>query len=314
MKKKSPVYFILPFLVFILLCANVFSQDRHRGMQIPPRVFVGDRASLILPLQPMFFTGLSSGSVELPREQLPFSEEIDIHRITAEFRQGSGRLVIEFSAYTPGILEIPPFEIAGEIFSGLLVEISSVLENDGLGPVLSGSAATLAIPGTSLLIYGTLGVVLLLLSLIFWLLFKGRKLIESRFALWRRKRLVAAMFGIERRLRKGLAKNTCVGETLKTLSNEFRSFLGFWTGENCRAMTAVELSRINPYSVYPGISDGVPDGRFLGDFFTRCDRLRFGGEEIKDSEALALLDDLRIFLKEADAALRKKVQTEGEAA
>ena len=308
MNRTSPARFgkrfILPALIFTLLYTKGFSQDRPQYTLIPPKVYVGDRAILVMPLQ-----DLSGGDVALSREMFPFSEEIEFHRIAAERRPGGGRLVIDFAAYVPGILEIPPFEIAGETIGGLKIEISSILDSGVSGPVLSGPAGTLAVPGTSLLVYGTLSAVILLPLLSLLILLKGRNLIESRLEVWRRKRLIAAMRKTEKRLRKALAKNAVAGEILKTLSDEFRGFLGFWTGENCRAMTASELSRITPYAE----GYGVPDGRFLGVFFTRCDRLRFGGNRISGNEAMSLLDDLRRFLKAVDAAQRKKIRPEAAA-
>ena len=268
---------------------------------IPSRIFVGDRANLILSLRNLSLQYLPSGNVdiELSPERFPVSEEIDFHRITAEIRPGDIRLVIELSAFAPGILEIPSFEFAGLIFSDITIEVSSILDIDGLGPVLSGPAGTLAVPGTSFLVYGTLSAILLLLILILWIGFKGRKLLEKNLALWKRKRLISAIKRIEKRLRKSLAKNASAGEVLEKLSIEFRSFLSSWTGENCCAMTALELSLI------------TPNGEFLKNFFTKCDKLRFSGEKINGDEAKLLLDDLKMFLKKTEADLRKKPQEEG---
>ena len=263
---------------------------------IPPTVYVGDRATLVLPLQT--FSGDSN--VELSRGEFPVSQDIDFFRIAVERRPGGSRLVVEFAAYTPGILEIPPFKIADITVNGQKIEISSILDSDRLGPVLSDPAGTLAIPGTSLLVYGTLSVAVLLPLLFLLLLFREHGLIKTWLALWKHLWLISEMRRIEKRLRRSLAKNTAAADILDTLSKEFRIFLGFLTGENCRAMTATEIGRITING------ESLPDGDFLGVFFTRFDRLRFSGVAIRRNEVLSLLNDLRTFLKTLDTAQRRK--------
>ena len=110
-------------------------------------------------------------------------------------------------------------------------------------------------------------------------------------AVWKRWRLLASMWNIEKRLRKALAKGTAQREILDTLSGEFRSFLSFFTGMNCRAMTASEF---NHTAIFDG--SNVPDSEFLGSFFSRCDGIRFRGGEIGNDETQLLLTDLRSFL------------------
>ena len=280
------------FFVFTLLCTAAFAQERQYGAyMVPSKVYVGDRASLVLPLQGI------AGNKEIDLIHIPSTPDIDIHRVALERRPGGSFLNIEFSAYTPGILELPPFDIAGKIFSGLTIEISSILESDGSGTVLSGPALPLAIPGTSLLIYGAVSFGILLMLLTIWLLFRGRAQMESWLAAWKRWWLLVSMLYTERRLRKTLAKGAACREILDVLSIEFRNFLACFTGENCRSMTAVEMSHIK---------DTIPDSEFLGGFFGRCDGIRFSGGEISGDETLELLGDLRSFLGVLGRAMRKK--------
>jgi hypothetical protein len=102
------------------------------------------------------------------------------------------------------------------------------------------------------------------------------------------------MLRIEKRLRKALVRGNPHREILDTLSGEFRSFLAWYTGDNCRAMTAREFGR--PFSLEQ--SYGLPEGEFLRNFFSRCDSLRFSGGEIIDDDALAVFDDLKHYLAE----------------
>jgi len=281
----------LLFLCYLLpaICSFGYAQDRNADtLMIPSRVYVGDRAALILPL-PGYAVNENSeiSSVVSP------SGDIDIHRALLERRPVGSRLTVEFTAYAPGILELPSIVIAGEVFSGLTIEISSILEQDPSGKVLSGPALPLAIPGTSFLVYGSIILILFFLSLAFWILIWGRKSIKVWMAAWERKRLLAGMRGIEKRLRKILARDDdTYRNILDALSMEFRGFLSHFTGEHCRAMTASEFTNIESHI----------NREFLIDFFRRCDEIRFRGEEINRNDALSMLDDLKQFLADLPAA------------
>jgi len=283
-------------LLMLLCCTAAFAQDwqhtnRYGAYMVPSKVYVGDRASLMLPLPGI------TGHEEINARLIPSSPDIDIHHVAIERRPGGSFLKIEFSAYTPGILELPPFDIGGKIFSGLTVEISSILESGESGMVLSGPALPLAIPGTSLLIYGTISAGILLMLLIIWALFRGRTQMKVWLAALKRRWLLISMMDMEKRLRKALAKGTACRNILDVLSTEFRNFLACFTGENCRAMTAVEIGRLG---------ESIPDSEFLGKFFSRCDGIRFSGDEISGDETLAMLGDLKSFLVTLSRSMRGK--------
>jgi hypothetical protein len=284
-KQERIFYFFLSYLLFFLLSSSAFGQDRNAGaFMVPSRVYVGDRASLILPL-PGFAVKEDSetASIDSP------SADIDIHRALLERRPVGSRLTVEFTAYAPGILELPSIVIAGEVFSGLTIEISSILEHDASGRVLSAPALPLAIPGTSFLVYGTIISILLFLSLAFWVLLWGRKNIKGWLSVWEKKRLLNGMRKVEKHLRRSMARNddTCKN-ILDALSKEFRGFLSHFTGEQCRAMTAIEFAN----------SELQINREFLKDFFKRCDGIRFSGGEINKKDALSMLDALKEFLAE----------------
>jgi hypothetical protein len=253
---------------------------------VPPKVYVGDRASLVLPMPGLL------ADTKISLEHIPFSEELVIHNVAFERRPSGSFLTIEFSAYTPGTLELPPLEIEGKIYSGLKVEISSILSTDESGMVLSSPAPPLALPGTSLLVYGTISAGILLMLLSIWSMVWGRKRIKGWLAAWKRKHLLVSMMATERRLQKALAKGVPRREILDVLSVEFRNFLTQLSGENCRAMTAAEIGLLKTLG-----ENIVTDGKFLGRFFNTCDTLRFSGHEINGDETLAMLGDLKSFIQ-----------------
>lgn len=267
---------------------------------IPQTVYVGDRATLVVPLEK-----LPGGEPSLSGEP-PALPDLVIHRVELERRGEGGRLLIDFTAYAPGPLEIPPFELGGIPFTGLTIEIASILGSGEHTAILSPLAPPLAIPGTGFLIYGTMtGLILLVLAFlgaVFWA--------PRRAAIWlagrRRKRLVLSLAGMERRLRRELIRgNTTAsqrGERLSFLAGEFRTFLTLFTGENCRAMTAGEFFRFAPPCEWlPGDSPLGDD--FLGTFFRRCDNLRFSGGGVSTEDLLEILGNLRRFIEALNAAV-----------
>jgi hypothetical protein len=256
-------------------------------------VYVGDRAVLAVPLEQLP-EGASLFSGELPA--LP---DLRIHRIELERRGDGGRLIIEFTAYAPGPLELPPLEIGGIAFTGLRFEIASILGSGENAAVLSGPALPLAIPGTGFLISGAVTGIILILLIFFWALFRGPRSAERWLKKWRRRRLVLSLAGMERRLRKelfrGALKAPGMEKRVSFLAGEFRTFLTLFTGKNCRAMTAGELSGLRPLA---GLPEGSPlAGDFLGPFFRRCDDLRFSGAEISADHFLGILEDLKLFVE-----------------
>jgi hypothetical protein len=262
---------------------------------VPPQVYVGDRASLVLPMP-----GLAA-DVEISLENIPSSANLVIHQAVLERRPSGSYLTIEFSAYAPGTLELPPLEIAGEIYSGLKVEISSILATDESGMVLSGPAPPLALPGTSFMVYGTLSATILIMLLAIWSMVWGRKRIENWLAALKRKRLLVSMLAIEKRLQRALAKGVPCRKILDVLSAEFRSFLSNLTGENYRSMTAAEIGLLQTMGEQTNMG-----GEFLGRFFNNCDALRFSGREINGDETLAMLGDMRSFVHTLNRSRREK--------
>jgi hypothetical protein len=328
------------------------AQDRQQSRGpylVPQTVYVGDRATLVVPLsealgsdagRPGGVSGFSGGTAVLDRDALlplnsgPEEPEalpvLELHRVELERRPAGARLLVEFSAYAPGILELPPLEIGGNRYSGLRVEISSILNSDKAGAVLSGPAPPLSVPGTSLLIYGTAAVLVLLLALSLGAALFGRRYFGGWIERMKRRRLIVSMAGIEKRIRRNIRKGNPSGrgEILSVISSEFRAFLSLFTGENCRAMTPAELGRLPPLVrvVAPNEGDdaengagaaaeaaaapslSVLSGGYLSEFFYRCDELRFGGRGIAGEDLSALLGDLKRFLEALDRAERGKIR------
>ncbi|MDR1586194.1 MAG: hypothetical protein LBS57_01920 [Treponema sp.] len=335
----------LLFYALIALDGAEVREGSRGPYLVPQTVYVGDRATLVVPLSE---TGGSAsarrdgvsgpggttvleGAALLALNAVPADSEslpvLELHRIELERRPRGTRLLVDFSAYAPGIFELPPFEIGGNRFAGLRVEVSSILDSGGA--VLSGPEPPLSVPGTSLFLYGTMTLLVLLPVLSLWAAFRGRSFFGGWMEKLKRRRLIVSMAGIEKRMRRNIRKGKAgdYGKILNVLSSEFRAFLSFFTGEDCRAMTSAELGSLPPLATVVAANTGdgagagdagagadaeddaafsVLSGGYLSGFFYRCDELRFSGREIAGEELFAILGDLKRFLETLDRAERGK--------
>jgi hypothetical protein len=289
-------------IIFFLLFFTVFSHAQNFETYVMPRIiYVGDPATLVVPLPG---TTENSGDIILAAESVKFlsNDNFDFHRITLERRTSGSRLLVEFTAFVPGVLELPAIEIGNERFYGLTVSVASVINLTGSALELSRPAPALVMPGTAMMIYGTMTALVLLLLSVVWFCIKGRAFLQGWIKKWKRWRLFASMLAAEKRLYRNLSKGGNKREILDKLSDEFRVFLSCLTNVNCRAMTAREFIAQNFNPV------------FLSGFFRRCDNLRFSGTDADPQEIYALLADLRKFITVLENERKEKPDKKEEIA
>jgi len=284
---------------FFLSSFSICAQNRD-AMLIPRIVYVGDKATLVLTLPG---AAQDTANIVLSGQSLNIlnNENIDFHRIVLERRVSGSRLLIEFTAFIPGPLELPVIEIGEERFAGLTVNIDSLLSKSS-GYVLSEPASSLVMPGTALMLYGTMAGFALFILFAVWFIFKGRRYLQKWAVVWKQWRLFSSAKNMEKRLQKALLKGANKRLILDKISSEFKIFLSFLTGINCRAMTSREFEKLAEYNPV-----------FLKDFFRKCDELRFCGAEINQDDVLLLLADMRHFADEFEKA-RKEKHVQGKAA
>ena len=293
--------------VSILLINSGISHAQSSGAYLVPRqIFIGDLAVLVLPLPP---TAQNSADIILTEDQLPKDPDIDFHRIVLERRTTGSRLMIEFSAFVPGTLEFPVIEIEGESFAGLFVTVNSILERQP-DRMLSGAASTLAMPGTALMLYGSMAVFVFIILFVIWFIFRGGPVLAYLRERWKFFRLFAGLRKIEKHLNREILKGTDKRIILDILSDETRAFLSALTGINCRAMTAREFENLPRESIL--LQEGDPS--FLKVFFHRCDKLRFSGADITSHNILNLLALLRNFIDMLAMSKKKEKHREEKAA
>jgi hypothetical protein len=285
-----------------------------RVSQSPRQLFVGDRGRLAVTLGPEFQEPLSF--IISDSRLLPQSQDITLHRL--EFDPRRGQLFIDFTAFAPGELEVPPVSIPqfpGFRLEGLRISIASTLNRGDSDPfvpqaggilVLSNPVPPLAVPGTALLIYGSSSLIVLLLLLALGAGIWGRPYLQRLMEARRRRRLIRLMGDIGESLRRKIPWGT-YQEILRKLSVEFRAFLGYFfdprSGGDCRAMTAEEFGALPPLFT-PAEGEELAAPSALAFFFRRLDRLRFSGEQAGDGEIAALLDQMEGILRAMDLGFR----------
>jgi len=280
------------FLFLIIITANSFAQNLNTIL-IPRHIYIGDPATLVLQLPPA--TANSPDIIITPgSEFLPSDPDIDFHKITLEQRITGSRLLVEFTPFITGFIELPVIEIEDKQFTGLTVTVNTLID-DKTSPVLSGHASTLAIPGTAVIIYSSLALLVFLLIFTFWFIFKGRAFIKRFTEKWKRRRQFNMMRKMEKQLHRNILNGTDKRIVLDTLSFEFRNFLSYLTDCNCRAMTASEFETLP--RMCPGhIITHEDRPAVLQVFFRTCDNLRFSGTSVDSENLIQLLSDMRVFI------------------
>jgi hypothetical protein len=324
------------FPLLLVLLSGSWAAAQETVQVIPQTVFVGDRARLVAPLH----TDAEPFVLEAPELS---GNAIVIHRIELERWDKGARLLIDFTAYRPGILDLPPLailekRIPGQTPAGLQVSIASILEGDSL--VLSEPAPPLPVPGTTILIYGSFAALILMFLLVLGFRLWSRENFKHLLERFRRRALIRMLGKALRQIRKDLATldTRKSGDILTRLSGEFRNFLSLLLGMNCHAMAAgefLDLPPLTPPSASissasipsasipinkpepmapkpeplpePLIDDEakILSGSFICGVFRRFDTLRFSGTGIERAELLGILDELLLFTDTLDRAERK---------
>jgi hypothetical protein len=303
MKRKALLYAFV-IILFLTKTADLSAQDSGAYL-IPRQIYVGDPAIFVLPLPAAAqnYNDFILTAKSLDADFLPQDPNIDFHKITLERRTTGSRLVIEFTAFATGILEFPAIEIGGEYFEGLSILVHSLIDGNST-PVLSISASSLAMPGTAVMLYASMAIIVFLILFIIWFVVKGRIILRELRKKLKRRRLFVSIKKTEKRLQKAIIKGTDKRLILDIISDEFKNFLSVLTNNNCRAMTAREFA--NQFELLPPEYSIAQknNSAFLGKFFGKCDEMRFSGINIDSKDIILLLDDMRYFIVELENAFK----------
>jgi len=287
--KDRERFLILLFLLFAFYSPLIAQTWTEAPYLIPQIIFVGDSGRLVVPIGRVY-ARVEPFVWDKP-DKLSETQDLVIRRIELERRGGVSRVLIDFIAYAPGTISLPPIDFppqdanvpqsAVPTLSGLVVQVASILDPSQM--ILTEPAPPLAVPGTSFLVYGTLLFFLLLLAMGITASVWGRRRFSNFFERLRRKYLLRSMTRFLHRLNRECRHEASLDHEassseknpnmpasyLTRLSTEFREFLTQFTGVNCRSLTAGEF--ILPSSFL------LPTPHSLCDLFRSWDILRFSG-------------------------------------
>ncbi len=281
---------------------------RDGAFLIPQTMYVGDQGRLVLPLGAAY-TEIEP-AVITETHLLPSAADIVINRIEIEKRAGVSRLLVDFQAYAPGLLELPPLQIGSNEFIGLTVHITSILEADR---TLSEAASPMPVPGTLVLVYGSIiGIVLFLLTVIFMYIW-GVPYFKMLGTRRRRRFVLRSLQRSLNKMRNSITKNGVSGNAvLMKLSQDFRNFLSFFTQINCLTMVPKEFLQLpnmqDPGSIKGGEVYIFEHAEIVYRIFRRCDELRFSGDVCEMESVIQVLDTICRFVSAFETSEKESLR------
>lgn len=275
---------------FLLASFTVLTAGASDATLIPPTVYVGDRARLIVPLPSV--SAPDARPTIVPADRLPKTSDVTVLRAELESRGGSVVAVVDFIPFSPGIVALPPLEIGRVALPDLRVTVASVLEGERGTPEAAPAERPLRAPGTIPLLYAF---AFLLLGGVAAAVLLVRRLLPFIDEVMERRRKGLAV----RSMRRVLARiseeigGAAAGDLLTVLFSELRSYLTYRTGVNCCALTAAEFG--SAFRVPAGPDEGgaplaASDAGFLEGLLRRGDEVRFGAASATAQELRAAVD------------------------
>ena len=287
------------FSSFFLQAEDLFQEEIYMPDEtwlLPHTIYVGDNGRLVVSLSSSFIEAQSF--ILETRADLQFinsnlTDDIVINRMELERRGSSLRLLIDFVPFAPGFFIMPPIAIPSGsaeplMLGGIEFTVASILTPESMA--LSQPAFPLAVPGSGLMVYGGLGVMLLLLVLGVFGFFRVNKIIGPLKIKWRQARFLASLEQKIKLLRTDSTANENVrSELFSNLAGELREFLSFISGFDCRVLTPYEFASLSP------AIPGTPEPNFFYTLFKRWDKIRFSGLSIKHGDIIGIIDELEAF-------------------
>jgi hypothetical protein len=275
---------------FLLAALAVLSAGALETTLIPPTVYVGDRARLIVALPSVSATDARASVVVTDR--LPKTSDVTILRAELEARGGAAVAVVDFIPFSPGTLVLPPFEVGRVSLSGLRVTIASVLEGEAGTPEAAPAEKPLAAPGTAPLLYAFAFILLGGAAAGILLVRRALPFIEAARERRRKGLAVRSMRRVLSRISDEIG-SAAAGDLLTVLFAELRSYLTYRTGVNCYALTAAELGaafRAPRGADDPAAPLAGSDAGFLEGLLRRGDEVRFGAAPAAAQELREAVD------------------------
>lgn len=313
---------LMLILLSPLVCGETQAKNTSVGaseivsvLQVPPQVFVGDRARLVMTMEPKPSMGTQSISIDV-QDKLPQSKTIHIVRLELDPHGKNPKILVDFIPFEAGHITLPSFEIGPYLVSKQPVNVASVLELGPRGMETAPLEEPLLVPGTRFLLFGVLFFTLLMAVIVGIALLKGRSWYR-KIQVWLknrqvRRKLTQTLLGLEHEIEQGcLASPEELGELLFLLRTYMEQVTGFSclskTGQELLAVTADEVSAAaaGKYTVEEKTSSLLALVLQLGNVVVFTDALRFSGETAGLSDVQQLCADSRNLIHRIEAVYKK---------
>jgi hypothetical protein len=211
--------------------------------------------------------------------------------------------LIDFTPFATGTLYIPAlehlFQDGADSIPLLTIQVASILSASNWA--LSEPASPLSVPGTSLLVYGSGVLVLIVLSAGIAFSFMGPRFFREFWDRLLRRYRLYMMARFIRRLKQECSQNKNIDPAnfLTLLSAKWREFLSLFTGFNCRSLTAGEFLALP-------LEDTALDPGCLCKLFRKWDTLRFSGRGMEIADLLEALDEVNTLIAVLNKAEKEK--------
>jgi len=295
----KPALIILLCLIWICIAGALFAQDTQDNQnnqreaagssyQIPQTIYIGDRARLVRNLDMSFF---DTGDRVIPPGDPQEDDDIVIHNIEIK----NGRLIIDFQAFRTGIISLPPVLIGGLEISGLEVKVSSLIES-GNPAALSPFERPLNVPGTLWIIVLATVIIIAAITVVLILFFYGGRFFLNLRGGIRQQYIMLTTMRFIKKLRLSVKKeNTAPQTALGEITTMLRIFLDRYFGLNCRSMVPSEFLAVTLPPGRKAQDKYTPE--YFFNFFTRCDTMRFSGQDVSMETVRGIIDEVEAFVK-----------------
>lgn len=219
---KKPYSTALLSAAVLLLSSLCVAETENTQTTFPKKIFVGDKIELRCQFRSAvdFFSDVpkTQNARALRRESLPFPYDTDfflIDSVSLERNELLYTLVISFRAWQVGDIDFPAIDISKSLYGKTAnpfsidpkaITVSSLLETDELRPPVS----PLFIPGTVQVLYALIFAAAVLLSIIFMLIAKRKKIAQA----CKRKKILRAYQKNAKRAIKKLRKLEKLGKKI----------------------------------------------------------------------------------------------------
>lgn len=285
-------------LVLVLVPVLLFSESPGKSagsvtseilsvVQVPPQVFVGDHAQLVLTMVPNASVGNQTITIDVA-DKLPQSKALQISRIELDPHGKNPKIIIDVIAFEVGHIPLPSFEIGPYLVTKQALDVASVLERGQSGLETAPLEEPLLIPGSRLLLYSMMvGAVLLAALLLAGFIFGSAwyRYVQAWFRKWQVSRsLKQTLLQVEKGVARG---NVPSSDEMGTLLVLLRTYLEQVIAFPCLAKTGRELLAEAGSSPFPEVIV------LLGNLVTFSDTLRFSGRNVTCEEIKQLCSDSR---------------------